>query len=276
MHKFFGTFFLVMCAASAAHAVELEQLWTLDGFSNPESVALGPDGETLYVSNVAGDASAMDGEGFISRATLNGEMLEVRWADGLNAPKGIAIEGGHLFVTDVNAIAEIDLASGAILSRTDVPGAVFLNDSVIAPDGSVLASDSGGSRIYRLEGGDVSTVAEGDWLGGANGLLFEDGRLLVSTMDTHGLYALEDGNAEPRLIADDLGEADGIAALGGEAYLVSEWPGRLFEVAPDGSVTTLLDSRDENIYLNDILLVGDVLLIPNWEPGTLTAYRVTE
>ena len=37
---------------------------------------------------------------------------------------------------------------------------------------------------------------------------------------------------------------------------------------------TLMDSRAEKIYLNDFLLVDDVLYQPNWEPGTMTAYRV--
>jgi hypothetical protein len=35
-----------------------------------------------------------------------------------------------------------------------------------------------------------------------------------------------------------------------------------------------MDSRKEDIYLNDFLLIGEMLYQPNWEPGTITAYRV--
>jgi len=271
-----GTWIFVAAIAisGAAHAAELEHLWTLDGFSSPESVALGPDGATLYVSNVAGEAAAVDGEGFISQVSLSGEMIDLRWAEGFNAPKGIAIDGARLFVSDIDAVVEVSLADGAILSRTAIPDASFLNDTALAPDGSILVSDSGGAQIFQITDGKVTVFAEGDWLAGVNGLLFEDARLVVSTMDTHGLYALAPGVDEPELIAGELGSADGIAVLADGAYLVSEWPGRLFHVTPEGEVSTLLDTRADNIYLNDFLLLGDMLLIPNWQPGTLTAYRV--
>ena len=75
-------------------------------------------------------------------------------------------------------------------------------------------------------------------------------------------------------IAHGLGDGDGIAALGGGRYLVSEWPGRIFEVAPDGGNTVLLDTRAEKKFLNDFILAGDTLYVPHWEPGALTAYRL--
>ncbi len=272
MRRMAGIALATMMGSNLALGADLEFLWTVDGFSNPESVALGPDGTTLYVSNVAGEADAVDGEGFISRVSFDGEMLELRWAVGLNAPKGIVIDQDRLIVSDIDTVTLIDLANGNITSRTEVPGAAFLNDTALAPDGAVLVSDSGGARIYRVAEGEVSIFADGDWLSGANGLLFDGGNLLVSTMGTSGLYAYEDGEAH--LIAGGLGDADGVAILADDTYLVSEWPGRLFHVAADGETSTLLDTRSDGIYLNDFLLVGDVLLIPNWEPGTLTAYRV--
>jgi hypothetical protein len=45
-------------------------------------------------------------------------------------------------------------------------------------------------------------------------------------------------------------------------------------VHPDGRSEVVLDTRARRLYLNDILLVGDTLYAPNWEPGALTAYRV--
>ena len=67
----------------------------------------------------------------------------------------------------------------------------------------------------------------------------------------------------------------GIAALGDDRYLVSEWPGLMHVVnAANGTHETIMDTREENRYLNDFLLVGDVLYQPHWEPSEMSAYRV--
>jgi hypothetical protein len=76
-----------------------------------------------------------------------------------------------------------------------------------------------------------------------------------------------------RVLAEGLGDGDGIVRIGRD-YLISEWPGLLHLVHPDGRHDTLIDTRARPVYYNDILLVGDVLYTPNWEPGSLTAFRV--
>lgn len=266
----------VLISLRPAPAVELERLWTLEGFANPESVALAADGQELYVTNVAGEATARNGEGFVSRVSLDGEILETRWAVGLDAPKGIDRRGERLFVSDIDRLVEIDASTGQVLARTQIPDAAFLNDVEVLDGGGVLVSDSGTARIYRVQGQGVTIWAEGDWLAGANGLLAEHDRLLVTTMGTGRLYSYDRSVGRETVLAEAIGNGDGVVALGDGNYLVTEWPGRLFYVASDGGMETVLDTRDAGIYLNDHLLVGDVLYVPNWEPGTLTAYRVIQ
>lgn len=50
--------------------------------------------------------------------------------------------------------------------------------------------------------------------------------------------------------------------------------GRLFHVEAGGKSGTLMDVREGKHDLNDILLVGDRLIVPDWEPGTISAYRL--
>ncbi len=125
----------VMCIAlvSAAQAVELEQVWMLEGFSQPESVAYDVETGFLYVSNVNGGPSDHNGAGFISRVNLDGTMDELHWTDGLDAPKGLVVSGNHIIVSDIDRIVFIDHLSGEMSLTVDVPGAVFLNDVAIAP-----------------------------------------------------------------------------------------------------------------------------------------------
>lgn len=254
-------------------APRLEPSWVAPGFANPESVALSADGRFLYVSNVDGEGDARDGKGGISRLSLDGRMLERDWATGLDAPKGMALRGDRLYVSDVTALVEIDSDSGETVARHAAPDSGFLNDVALTADGVVLASDSARSRIYAWREGRMEVWLQDDLLRGVNGLLPEPARLVVSTMQGR-LLAVDWNTRKMTQLAEGLGDADGIAALGGGAYLVSEWPGRLFHVQADGRVGTLIDAREEKRYLNDILLVGDRLVVPNWEPGTVSIYTL--
>ena len=120
-------------AGAAAGETRLEPIWTLKGLSAPESVAVSADGSFLYVSNVNGEADAADGNGFISRVSVDGKMLEEKWAMGLDGPKGLVLKGARLFVTDITRVVELDAATGKRVAAHDVPGAKFLNDAALAP-----------------------------------------------------------------------------------------------------------------------------------------------
>jgi sugar lactone lactonase YvrE len=259
-------------APAEAHALRLEPVWTLAGLANPESAALSADGTFLYVSNVAGDGEAKDGRGFVSRVSLDGRMLEREWVAGLDAPKGVARAGDRLYVADIDALAIIDATAARVIARISAPGARFLNDVAVAPDGRVLVSDSDTSRIFALNGDVLDIWIEDARLRSVNGLLPEADGLYVTTMQ--GLFlAVDYATRAIETRAEGLGDADGIVRLG-EDFLIGEWPGVLHVVRPDGTHAVVLETRADSVYLNDFLLVGDTLYAPNWEPSTLRAYRV--
>ena len=259
-----------------ASTPRLEQVWRLGGFANPESVALSADGTFLYVSNVNGEGEAQDGNGFIARVSLDGQMLEREFARGLDAPKGIGVRGDALYVADIDELVVLDAATGAIRSRTPAPGAQFLNDLAFAPDGRVLMADSATQRIYGVRDNAAEIWLEHELLDSVNGLLPEPDRLIVTTMAGR-LLAIDYNSRAVTVLAEGLGNADGVAALGEGRYLVSEWPGLMHVVnTDDGSHQAIMDTQRETRFLNDFLLVGDVLYQPHWEPSELTAYRVVQ
>lgn len=263
------------CGAPATKTPSQEawpSVWRLTGFDSPESVAVGEDGRTLYVANVGGEGEIHDGNGFISRVSAGGRMLERQWVTGLDAPKGAIVSGGKLYVSDIDKLVEIDIASGRVAARYPAPGATFLNDVAVAPDGTVLVADSGTGRIFALHGKAMVVWAGGPELKSANGLLPEPGRLLVTTMEGK-LLSMAYVTKAVKVVATGLGQADGVAPAQGEDYFVGEWPGRLFVVTPDGKSKAIVDSRKDGIYINDFIRVGDLLIVPNWKPGSLTAYR---
>ncbi len=259
---------------AAIDPVRLQLVWRITGFANPESAALSADGSFLYLTNVDGEGEARDGNGFISKVSTSGKMIERSWSVGFDAPKGVARNGSTLYVADITQLVTVDADTGEILMRTPLEGATFLNDAAIAPDGRVLIADSGAKRIYAAEGGKASLWIEDDLLTSVNGLLPEPSRLVATTMAGR-LLAIDYATKGITVLAEGLGDADGVARLSDGRYLVSEWPGLMHVVSPDGAHTTIMDTKGEKRLLNDFLLVGDTLYQPHWDPGDLSAYRVT-
>jgi hypothetical protein len=261
------------CAHSAPQEITLAPLWTLDNLANPESAALSADRSFLYVSNVNGEGDVKDGNGFISRVALDGRLLEREWATELNGPKGVALHNGLLYVSDIDRVVVIDAASGETVREVEIPGARFLNDLTVLRGGLVLVSDSRVGRISALRDGAVETWLEDPLLRSINGLQPERDRLVITTMQGRFL-AVDYTSRAISVLAEGLGNADGVAPVGHGRYLVSEWPGLMHVVNADGSHTTVLDTRQTPMFMNDFLRVGDVLYVPNWQPGSMTAYRI--
>src|SRR5688500_6376491 len=69
------------------------------GFAAPESVLHDSVADVYLVSNINGGGRDRDDNGFISRVSPAGELLELKWIDGsspsvrLSAPKGTTIIG---------------------------------------------------------------------------------------------------------------------------------------------------------------------------------------
>lgn len=256
---------------AAASAPRLEQLWVTAGFDAPEGAALAPDG-SYFISNVAGDGSTREGKGFISKLGADGTVLMLRWAEGLDAPKGMTVLGDRLYVADIDRVVTFDTHTGTKLDTIGIDGARMLNDMTVW-QGQVLVSDSGAASIHRLTPeGPQLLGASTDWAG-INGVLGDGDRLLITTMTEGYLIELRSADSED-ILARGMKDADGVGLVPGGGYLVSSWPGQIHYVSEDGQVTTLLDTQAGGILQNDLSVFGDVVIVPNWLPGTVTAWRV--
>ncbi len=254
----------------------LEPLWMLSGFSEPEGVAKAPDG-SYFISNVAGEAAKFDSKGFISKISPTGEEIILNWANAGHAPKGMAVLDGVLYVTDINRVLKLDANTGAPLGEVKVDGAKFLNDATVW-NGAVYVSDSGTTRLIKISGITAETAGESEDWQGLNGILgLDDGSLLLTTMDKGHLVQLQAPDTG-RMIATGMKNADGVGLVPGGGYLVSSWSGQIHYVSPEGQVTELLNtagaSIPESILQNDLTVFGDVVIVPNMIPGTVTAYQI--
>ena len=232
-------------AARSQDAPQLTQEWEVtEGLERPESVAYDAEREVYYVSNLAGGASEKNGEGYLSRISVDGEVLEAEWAIGMNAPKGVAVHEGTVYTADIDALVAIDAETGEIQGRYPASGSEFLNDVTVDADGTVYVSDSGTNAVYRLSGGSLTRWLEGVKIKAPNGLFAEEAYLIVAATtfahDSPGdVRHFQYVDYEDRSITipqgdSPMGNIDGIKPDGSGGYFISEWgPGTVSHYHPD-------------------------------------------
>ncbi|MDX1284596.1 MAG: hypothetical protein R3182_06280, partial [Draconibacterium sp.] len=119
----------------------LELLWESDTLvRTPESVLLDRNNNILYVSNINNGPWDKDGNGFISKMDKAGNVIELKWIEGLSAPKGMGISGNSFYIADISELVEADKNTGEIKNRYLVEGEPQLNDITVGKDGTVYVS----------------------------------------------------------------------------------------------------------------------------------------
>ena len=225
------------------------------GFATPESVLHDTTDDVYLVSNINGMPLGMDDNGFISRLSPDGEVLELKWIDGadagttLNAPKGMAIDGDLLYVTDIDCIRIFDRATGEPAGETCVGGASFLNDLAPALDGGVLFTDTGidetfspagKDAVYRLADGQVRTLLADSHLGAPNGVLDTEQGPLVVTFGSGKVFRISDG-LHFTFSGENGGQLDGIVEMADGRILISSWGAScIYEMAPNGEMNCII------------------------------------
>lgn len=268
-------------------APQLTKLWELDGLKNPESVVYDAQRGVLYVSNVNGAPPEKDGNGFISRVSPDGKLLDESWVSGMNAPKGLALHGDKLYTADIDTLVEIDVAHGKVLHRYAAPQAKFLNDVTIDRQGRVYVSDMLDNTIYRLADGRFELWLKDEALESPNGLYAEHDRIVEGAwgaMTGEGFNTKTPGHLKTIALRDKkisslgggkpIGNLDGVAANGRGAYFVTDWvAGKLFHVSPTGDTELLLEPGQGSA---DLSYVKDkkLLLVPMMSTNQLLAFRV--
>ena len=258
-------------AENAQPQVSVEQVWATEStLETPESVLFYPDADILYVSNIAGEPNTKDGKGYISKVSLDGQIQEKEWVTGLNAPKGMGVLDGKLYVTDVDELVEINIESGKITNRFKVRNAKFLNDVAVG-DNKVFFTDMQDNKIYALDNGKVQLWKE-TTLNSPNGLAYHNDKLLVAA---NGLNVVSK-EGEPRTIAEGIDASDGIGIVDDNAYLVSNWNGEVYYIEEGKEKVKVLDTKDQNMNTADIEYIRDrnLLLIPTFRDNRVVAYKL--
>jgi DNA-binding beta-propeller fold protein YncE len=263
----------------AVKKFELVEVWKTDTlFRVPECVIYDKDNDVVYVSNMNDNPREKDGNGFISRLSTSGEILDLNWVADMSSPKGLGIYEGKLYVSDVDEVIVIDIAKGEIEEKIFLEGAKMINDISIDAHGKVYVSDSDNNSIFLISNGVVSDwLSEG--LNAPNGLLVDEGRLLLASMGSEDFAAIDLASKEITVIAEGINKGDGIASVSIPGhFLVTDWFGQVFMVYPDGDKVVLLDTREQEIGAADIdyIPAKNLLLVPTFAKHHVSAYKLVE
>ncbi|MFQ5900395.1 MAG: hypothetical protein ACE5IH_02435 [Thermodesulfobacteriota bacterium] len=212
----------------------------IDGFSSPESVIADPVGKRLFVSNVGEklEPSTKDKDGFISELSLDGAVLTEKYLpkDGvLHAPKGMAIIGHTLFVTDIDRVVGFDMVTREKTFEIDLSSeeTLFLNDLTVFDDTTLFVSATDVGKIYKILldfPARFALLAEN--ISGVNGLYFDrtSNNLYVVSFGEEtnfngelGVISFEDDRPKYQKLTEQVGGLDGVAILPDSRVVFSDW-----------------------------------------------------
>lgn len=261
-----------------------------EGLATPESVFYDAETDTYLVSNINGAPTDKDNNGYIAELSPEGTVVKAKLVAGgengvtLNAPKGMALVKGVLYVADIDAIRMFDRKTGAPKGEAPVKGATFLNDLSAGPDGKVYFTDSGLSpkfeatgtdALYVLEPGKkpkVKALLQSKDLPHPNGILATKDTLYVNFFGAGEVRAYDlKGKAKGEAMKTPAGGLDGLVMVGDD-FLVSSWDGKAVYRGKAGGAFTAV--------ISDVTAPADIgfdtkrnrVLVPRFQDNLVEAW----
>jgi len=282
---------------TAAASATAEKVGETAGMKVPESVKYDSELDVYYVSNINGNPSQKDNNGFIARVRADSTGVMTLLVEGgkkgvtLNAPKGMALRGDTLFVADIDALRMFNRRTGASLGTVDLRAqkATFLNDVAVGPDGvyitdTGIAFDAKGgmthpgvNRIFKVVGKTVTEAAKGDSLANPNGITWDaaKSRFILAPFGGSNVQTWTPGRASPANLISGPGQYDGVEVLSASGYiLVSSWA--------DSAVHIIHDDTHMAPLVKNVSAPADIgvdtkrnlVAVPRFNDGKVEYYKI--
>jgi hypothetical protein len=227
------------------------------GFATPESMEYVASQDVYLVANINGSPFAKDDNGFISKVSPDGQVMELKWIDGasnqihLNAPKGMVATDEFLFVADIDRVHQFDIETGEQIASMIFSGVNFLNGLALADEGGLYVTDSGVAPGFKPAGtdaiyhvtfdGKITPIYQDSEMGVPNGVASDGGGLVVVTIFSGEAFRLDASGNRTELPKPPHNRIDGLLNMGEGRFIFSSWTGEaIYEIdAGQGTVTEL-------------------------------------
>jgi len=267
--------------ATVAHAQGRTEVTINDTGPQAENLTSSQDGSVYFGSTATGTIyraapGASQAEPWILAATAGlTNVLGVLADDASNTlwvcQNSTGGRGGTP-VAGQTALRSFDLRTGEAKGTFNFPsnGGVC-NDMVVAPDGTVYATESFANRIHRLRPGarelDLWVPAHEE-LAGVDGIaILADGAVYVNTFFAGRLFRIPvnaDGSAGalvPIETSLPLVRPDGLRTVGPRTMIQAEGQGRLAELTIEGNRAEVRVLREGLTAATGVTIVGDTALV---------------
>jgi sugar lactone lactonase YvrE len=222
---------------------------------------------------------------------MDGKVIKSDWVTGLNAPKGLRSYRDKLYVTDIDEVVQIDIATAKVDWKIKIDEASFLNDIAVSNTGVLYISDMLGSRIYSLptqgaEAKQLGILRSGEDTESPNGLLFIGQSLVVagwgagmrgdfSTEKGGHLFKIGLAGREKTLITpNEVGHLDGLESDRNGGYFVSDWmSGDVMRISGTGKIEVVLRGLKNPADIG-YFARKHWLIVPEMGADRVTAFRV--
>jgi sugar lactone lactonase YvrE len=221
---------------------------SVEGLSGPESVRYDTELDLYFVSNF-NDEPAGDANGFVSKVSADGKILELEFMVGsehwpFHGGRGMWIDERGLWVVDAGGVHLFDRNSGEQLDFVDLSEFElgFLNDVVRAGDGALYVTDTGTASLYRIDADGVTLATKVPM--NPNGIAIDpsNGRLLLAPWTGGNELLAWDIDTETLTSVgtfDGGGNFDGVEVVDGKIIVASQG---------DTSLHVMIDGVDQRVF----------------------------
>ncbi len=283
MNKFiFYTLAILFSSLPYASAMELT------GLQDPESIIMDTTTGHYYISNINGLDAEKDGNGYITKI-LKGELVTVMRFIGdqetgyiLDAPKGMAIVGGKIYIADIDVVKCFFVETGKFDRQISMPArdSYLLIDIVSDGRENIYISDALNDVIYlvNIENDAASVYVEGQLLGGPYGLFYDKhtNHLFVAASKSGEILNISP-KKEVEVLKTGLTELNGIFMdRSSDLFVASMSQGEIYRIKRkgDGKLTLFQSGLDSpaNIAFDSI---NETILIPQRKAHKVTSLALT-
>lgn len=263
--KYFLIIFLLMFSA-AVITEELKIVKKIEGLSFPESITYDRTSDYFFISNTGPDNGPMakDNNGYITKISGDFSKRIDKWVAAgkgiiLNAPKGLAVRDGILYVSDIDHLKGFEISSARQVLDEDLSGlgANFLNDVAADDSGNIYVSCTGTGMIFRYS---ITSKKTEIWLKkniiiGTNGIgyLPETKAFIVVGYADGTIYRLDAAGKKIEKIKDGYISLDGIDYDSkGNLYFSSYTRGKIWRLDQKGNAEVIyeIDSSPADISID--------------------------
>lgn len=255
-----------------AQTDSLHLVWETDSsLITVESVLFSESENILYASCINGKPTVKDSNGFITKISLEGKIIDQKWCIGLNAPKGMGIYNDKLYVTDINDLVEIDIKTGSIVKRHSINDSQFLNDIAISENGDVYISDMYTNTIHKYSNGELGIFSNAKELNYPNGLYIDENTLFIGSNNAILKANLLTDDIE--VLISNTGSIDGLKQIDNNSFICSDWKSKVSIVNPEIKLIIL---NNENYNAADFEYIPSLnrIYIPTFFKNKVMCYEL--